>query len=193
MAPLRSLVAATLLFLSAANAQFELLLPPSLEGDYVTKKLETTGACGGGVPDLMSNPTTDFHVDGDAVAILLDQPQCNVLMGATLDAHADGGWAQLFPVIQVSGPGNFCQPAVTAPKEWVGKKAIIGIVCKAPDNTQRYQVRSELETGRRVLLLTCKSVLPSTLSRAPTRQSALCAATELESACASPTTRPSQV
>lgn len=145
MAPLRSLLAATLFLLSTANAQFELLLPPSLEGNNVHKEIQTTGACGGGVPDLASNPTTDFHVDGDAVALSLDHPQAtNVLMGATLNGHADGGWAQLFPVVQVSGGGNFCQPAVTAPREWAGKKGIMGIVCKDPDGTQRYQVSSQL-------------------------------------------------
>jgi hypothetical protein len=90
----------------------------------------------------MSNPTTDFHVDGDSVAILLGQPQANILIGATLNSRADGGWAQLFPIVQVSGQGNFCQPAVTAPKEWVGKKGIVGIVCKGPD-AQRYQVGSD--------------------------------------------------
>ncbi|KAG7284923.1 hypothetical protein NEMBOFW57_009538 [Staphylotrichum longicolle] len=115
MAPLCSIVAATLLFLLTANAYFELLQPPSLEGAKLNKDLETNGACGGGVPDLSS--TTDFHVDGDSVAIFLGQPQANILIGATLNPQANGGWAQLYPLVQQRGLGNFCQPAVTAPKD----------------------------------------------------------------------------
>lgn len=139
MAPLRSLIAATLLFLFTANAQFELLLPPPLEGDKVNKDLEATGPCGGGVPDLSSNTATDFHVGGDSVAILLGQPQANILIGATLDSHAASNWTQLLPIIKQSGRGNFCEPAVTVPKEWAGKKGFIGVVSKAPD-AERYQV-----------------------------------------------------
>ena len=139
MTPLRSLVAAALLVLPTANAYFELLQPPSLEGANLNKDLETNGACGGGVPDLSS--TTDFHVDGDSIAIFLGQSQANILIGATLNPQANGGWAQLYPLVQQSGAGNFCQPAVTAPKEWAGKKGLIGIVCET--DVQRYQVGSD--------------------------------------------------
>jgi len=203
MAPLRSLVAAatTLLLLSTANAQFEILVPPSLEGSNVHKELQLQGACGGGVPDLASNPTTDFHVDGDAIALQLDGPQCNVLMGATLNERADGGWAQMFPIVQVTGgPGNFCQPAATAPREWIGKKAIIGIACKGPD-AQRYQVGSDLfylpylGGGNPLLIVVCamqKSVRPSSSSKASTRRSAPSAPTERGSVCATQTTRSSR-
>ncbi|KAK4152088.1 hypothetical protein C8A00DRAFT_16569 [Chaetomidium leptoderma] len=133
MAPIRSLVAATLLFLSAANAHFELNQPPSLEGDKMNEDLEATGPCGGGVADLSKNTATDFHVDGDAVGVLLGHPQAKFLIRATLDTKAAGNWTQLYPIFLQSGRGNFCEPAVTAPKEWVGKKGIIGIACAAPD------------------------------------------------------------
>ncbi|KAK4031825.1 hypothetical protein C8A01DRAFT_21017 [Parachaetomium inaequale] len=138
MAPLRSLVAATLLFLSTANAQFELLLPLPLEGDKMNKDLEPAGPCGGGVPDLSSNTATDFHVDGDSVAIRLGQPQANIMIGATLDSHAASNWTALFPIVKQSGQGNFCEPAITVPKEWAGKKGFIGVVSKTSD-AERYQ------------------------------------------------------
>jgi len=133
MAPIRSIVAATLLFLSAANAHFELLKPTPLEGDNMNEDLEPNAPCGGGSADLSKNTATDFHVDGDSVTVLLAHPQADYLFRATLDTHAAGNWTQLWPIFTHSGRGNFCEPAVTAPKEWAGKKGFVGIACNAPD------------------------------------------------------------
>ncbi|KAJ4290044.1 hypothetical protein N0V88_006847 [Collariella sp. IMI 366227] len=133
MAPLRSVLAASLLFLSAANAHFKLTNPPPLEGDKVNSDLEVNAPCGGGLPDLTQNTATDFHVDGDTVAVSLGHAQCNWLIRATLDTRAAGDWVQLFPVFQQNGRGSLCQPAVAVPKEWVGKKGIIGVASKATD------------------------------------------------------------
>jgi hypothetical protein len=132
MAPIRSLAAATLL-LSAANAHFALVAPTPLEGDNMNEDLQPNGPCGGGVPNLDQNTATDFHVGGDAVALMLGHPQANFLIRATLDSGAQGNWTQLFPIFMQSGRGNLCEPAVTAPEEWAGKKGIIGIACAAPD------------------------------------------------------------
>jgi len=133
MAPLRSLLAAGLLFLSSANAHFELNVPTSLEGDSMNEDLEGNAPCGGGVPDLSKNTATDFHVDGDSVGWLLAHPQANFLIRGTLDEKAAGNWSQLFPIVQQSGRGNFCEPSVIVPKEWAGKKGFIAIGCAAPD------------------------------------------------------------
>lgn len=138
MAPIRSLAAAGLLFLSSASAQFLLNFPPSMEGAEVSFDMQTTGACGGGIPNLPSNPAVDFHIDGDVVALDIKQDEGNILFGATTDAHANGGWQQLYPVVQVKGQGTYCQKGVTAPKEWLGKMGIVGIVLKKGEE-QRYQ------------------------------------------------------
>ncbi|SPQ23098.1 4a4962d4-3974-4f62-8c54-b3daefabb939 [Thermothielavioides terrestris] len=132
MAPLRSLAAAALLFL-ATHAHFILNLPPSLEGGNMQESLEPNAPCGGGSPDLASNTATDFHVDGDAISVQLGHPQANFLFRATLDSHAAGNWTQLFPIVQQTTRGNFCEPIVTAPKDWAGKKGFIGVVCDGPD------------------------------------------------------------
>ncbi|KAK4135233.1 hypothetical protein BT67DRAFT_440907 [Trichocladium antarcticum] len=131
MAPLRSVIAASLLFLSAVSGHFELVTPPSLEGDSMNESKEGTAPCGGGTPDLAK--TTDFHVGGDAVAVILGHPQSYWLIRATLDTKAAGNWTQLFPIVKQSGRGNLCEPDVTAPKEWVGKKGFIGLASKATD------------------------------------------------------------
>ena len=154
MAPIRSIVAATLLFLSAANAHFELLKPTPLEGDNMNEDLEPNAPCGGGSADLSKNTATDFHVDGDSVTVLLAHPQADYLFRATLDTHAAGNWTQLWPIFTQSGRGNFCEPAVTAPKEWAGKKGFVGIACNAPDGIL-YQVGSQRAPAFPGFLLTC--------------------------------------
>jgi hypothetical protein len=177
MAPLRSLATAGLLFLSAASAQFLLNFPPSLEGKEVSLEMQTNGACGGGTPNLPSNAAIDFHIDGDVVALDIKQDEGNILFGATLDAHANGGWQQLYPIVQVQGQGTYCQKGVTAPKEWLGKMGFVGIVLKAGE-TQRYQVGSDRLLCRLFCLLLTNpppSAPPSTSLRVSTRQSATAA------------------
>jgi hypothetical protein len=138
MATLRFLVT-TLCCLSAANAHFTLTHPPSLEGGNFNEDAEANAPCGGGTPDLSSNTITDFHVDGEAIQVFMSHPQANFLFRGTLDSKASGDWKQLFPIVQQSGRGNFCEPAVTAPSEWVGKKGFVGVACNAPDG-MLYQV-----------------------------------------------------
>ncbi|KAK3940228.1 hypothetical protein QBC46DRAFT_314188 [Diplogelasinospora grovesii] len=133
MAPLRSLVSAALLFLSAANAHFLLLNPPSLEGTDVDEDKEPNAPCGADTPDLSKDNATDFHVGGDFISVQLAHPQANYMFRATLDSTASGNWTQLFPIVKQSGLGAFCEPVVTAPESWVGKKGIIGVACDAPD------------------------------------------------------------
>ncbi|KAL1843541.1 hypothetical protein VTJ49DRAFT_1134 [Mycothermus thermophilus] len=132
MAPLRTLFT-SLLFLGAAHAHFSLEIPTSLEGDDMDDRLQPNAPCGGGNADLSTATTTDFHVDGDAILTLLGHPQATWLYRATLDPKAEGNWTQLFPIITQSGRGALCEPQVTAPQEWVGKKGFIGIACDAPD------------------------------------------------------------
>ncbi|KAK1833655.1 hypothetical protein QBC39DRAFT_44811 [Podospora conica] len=133
MAPLATIVAATLSLLSTASAHFVLLNPPSLEGSTLDDKKEGNAPCGALLPDLTQTPTYDFHVDGDFLSLQNGHPQSNWLFRATLEDKAAGNWSQLYPLVQQTGIGNYCQLMVTAPKEWVGKKGVIGIVGNAPD------------------------------------------------------------
>ncbi|KAK0631147.1 hypothetical protein B0T17DRAFT_241664 [Bombardia bombarda] len=133
MAPLRSLAAATLLFLSAANAHFTINSPVGLEGSNLDDDKEGNAPCGALNADLSQTTTNDFHVDGDFIALTLGHPQANWLFRGTLDPTSSNNWTQLFPILTQSGLGDFCEPAVTAPKAWAGKKGIIGIACDGPD------------------------------------------------------------
>jgi len=135
MAPLRALATAALLFLSTANAHFVMVDPPSLEGGSVNEDKQGTGPCGGTLPDLSKRAATDFHVDGDSIALRLGHPQSKWLIRGTLEDQASGNWTQLFPIVLQSGLGNFCEPLVTVPGSWVNRTGVIGIVANAPDGT----------------------------------------------------------
>lgn len=142
MAPLQSLVAAALLFLSAANAHFEIIAPRPLEGDKVDESKQVNAPCGGGVPDLLSQDAaaaTEFYVSGDTVVVVQGHAEANLLFRATLDPKAAGNWTMIFPIVKQSGRGDFCAQGVTAPRDWAGEKGFVGVVSKAHDGVL-YQV-----------------------------------------------------
>ncbi|KAK3323053.1 hypothetical protein B0H66DRAFT_555731 [Apodospora peruviana] len=133
MAPLHTLVKATLLFFSTASAHFVLLNPPSLEGENIDEDKLANGPCGAITPDLAKNDATDFHVDGDFISVQLTHPQASWLFRGTVEETAKNNWTQLFPIVSQTGLGKLCEPAVTAPKAWIGKKGVIGVACKGED------------------------------------------------------------
>ena len=182
MTPLRSLVAATLLFLSTTNAYFYLVQPPPLEGDKPELESQIFAPCGGARSPDLSKPTADFHVDGDLVAIILGQKQANIMIGASLNPKATADWIQLFPIVQQTGEGNFCQPSVTAPKDYVGKKGYIGLVLNGAEVLFQAGSGQVLTSACMIANSSSQSVLPSTSFRAPARHSAQLATMEPGSA-----------
>lgn len=131
MASLRSVLAAGLLLLSTtANAHFELQHPSPLTAESSS---QATAPCGGANADIDQNTATDFHVEGDYVQLFNGHAQGNWLIRGTLDPKAGGDWEQLFPIVQQTGRGNFCEPVVTVPGEWAGKKGFLGISGNAGD------------------------------------------------------------
>jgi hypothetical protein len=83
---------------------------------------------------------TDFHVDGNAIAVTSIHPQATWLFRATLDLTAASNWTSLLPAIQQTGLGAYCEPGVTVPSSWAGQKGVIGVVQDAPDGIL-FQVR----------------------------------------------------
>lgn len=121
-------------------AHFELKYPESIgfkDDD------EDKAPCGGFTPDLSKADLVDFHVGGEAIALRSTHQQGNWLFRVTTDAKADGDWEQLFPIVQQSGLGDFCQPQVTVPEKYVGKKGWVNVVSSAVDGLL-YQVRISL-------------------------------------------------
>ncbi|KAI8962134.1 hypothetical protein F5Y11DRAFT_347823 [Daldinia sp. FL1419] len=120
-----------LLFSSIINAHFTVEHPPTIgpfnddaEGDH---------PCGGYSPDIAKDTTTDFHVDGDVIATTLTHPESTWLYRINIDPTAQGNWTEIWPVFKQSGQGKFCNPQVTVPQEFVGKKGFLGIVSHAVD------------------------------------------------------------
>ncbi len=127
MAPVASFAAA-LLLAGAASAHFTLDFPPTAGFD---EDKEPTAPCGGFPP--INGTLTDFHVGGDNIALDLLHPQGTWLFRASLDTSGNGNWTQIFPEVQQSGLGKFCEPIVTAPADWAGKKGVLGVAVDAPD------------------------------------------------------------
>lgn len=119
------------------SAHFLLNYPKSIGFD---DDKEGTGPCGGFSPDFASKDVVDFHVGGDAVAMKLTHPQGNWLIRVTTDEKGESGWEQVFPIVQQSGLGDFCEPQVTIPSKYSGKKGVLSIVSSAVDGLL-FQVR----------------------------------------------------
>ncbi|KAK8041648.1 gpi anchored protein [Apiospora rasikravindrae] len=129
MAPLLSVASATLLFLSAAQAHFQVQYPPTI-GPFDDDK-EPTAPCGGYTPDF--SKANDFHVGGDAIATKSGHPQTQWLYRITTDDKAAGNWTQIYSQVQQSGVGTFCVPKVAVPESYIGQKAVLSIVADGDD------------------------------------------------------------
>jgi len=137
MASLKAVASAAVLFLSTATAHFNLVAPPTIGFD---EDKEDTGPCGGFTPDFTkTDGVVDFHVGGEPVALKLGHSQANWLFRGTLDQTGASNWTQLFPIVQQSGLGLFCETAIPAPEGWAGKKGVVGVVANAVDGLL-YQV-----------------------------------------------------
>lgn len=126
-----------LLLPTLAAAHFTLNAPASV-GPF-DEDTEGTSPCGSVTIDFSKDNVTDFHVDGEPVALFLGHPTANWLFRATLDQTASTNWTMIYPVVSQTGLGDYCQPAVAAPSSFVGQKGILGIVADAPDGLL-YQV-----------------------------------------------------
>ncbi|RYP13435.1 hypothetical protein DL765_006897 [Monosporascus sp. GIB2] len=106
---------------------------------------QSTGPCGGYTPDLSTVETTDFHVGGDAIAVSTGHAQNNWLYRITTDDDlVSANWTQVYPIVIQTGLNAYCQPSVTIPEEFEGRKAILSVVGHASDGLL-YQVRSSSE------------------------------------------------
>jgi len=129
MPRLASLASAALL-LAAVGAHFTLDYPATVG---FSDDQEGTAQCGSFSPDFATDNVTNFHVGGDNVAMNLFHPQANWLFRGTLDQTGAGNWTQLFAIVQQTGLGKFCEPAVSFPASWAGQKGLLGVVADGPD------------------------------------------------------------
>lgn len=134
-----SRVTTALLLALAANVQahFKLNEPESIG---FSDDEEGTAPCGSFTPNFSKDKITDFHVGGQAIALLSTHPESKWLFRATFDESAKGDWQKIYPIVDQKGLGDFCIPTVTVPDSWVGKTGVIGVAVDAPDGTL-YQVR----------------------------------------------------
>ena len=118
-----------------ASAHFILRYPKSLGFNDDT---ESTSPCGGF--DVTFNSSDDsVPVGGFPVSMLSTHPAANWLFRATLDQKAPFNWTNLLPVVEETGLGQFCLPAIKAPSDFTGKPGVIQVIQQGPDGIL-YQV-----------------------------------------------------
>ena len=118
-----------------ASTHFLLNYPNSLGFD---DDKEGTPPCGSF--DVTFDNASDFHVDGDAVALTSTHPKADWLFRATLDKTANGNnWTNLLPDVSESGLGQFCEPSLTVPADWAGQSGVVQII-QHGDDGELYQV-----------------------------------------------------
>lgn len=127
-----AILPAVLSLASVSSAHFLMNYPDSIGFD---DDKEGTAPCGGFTPDISSGSKqlVDFHVGGDSLAMRATHNQVTWLFRVTLDGTAQSGWKQIFPIVQQSGLGDFCEPQITLPASYAGKKGVISVVTDAPD------------------------------------------------------------
>jgi len=134
MASIQTLVGASLLFMTTASAHFSMLEPVPLGGKNADTKKEGNWPCGDPVPSFSTNATNDFHVDGDLISLANLHSEGTWLIRGKVSDNSDSNWTQLFPTIYQEGIGSFCEPAITVPREWVGKTGLVGVAAKGADD-----------------------------------------------------------
>ncbi|KEZ45428.1 putative gpi anchored protein [Scedosporium apiospermum] len=119
------------LLATTTTAHFTISYPPFVEP--ANENLLASGPCGGAELDFEKGTVTDFHVGGDAVAVIGGHPQSNWLFRVTDDITGATNWTKAFPIVQQNGAGKFCEPQVTVPEAWIGRQGLLGVVANAED------------------------------------------------------------
>jgi hypothetical protein len=134
-----SLAASPLLaaLVSQSSAHFLLNYPPTIG---FADDLESTAPCGSFTVDFSTNNLTNFYVGGSEVSVTSVHPQAYWLFRATLGSNqSTNNWTQLMPIVQQTGLGKFCEPAVPAPGSWADQRGILSVMQHGPDGIL-YQV-----------------------------------------------------
>ncbi|KAF7881570.1 uncharacterized protein EAF02_006258 [Botrytis sinoallii] len=115
---------------SQCSAHFLLNYPPTYGFD---DDAEGTAPCGGFTVGFDNN-VTDFHVDGDSIAMTSTHPSTTWLFRAMLgNDTAAANWTNLIPSVQQTGLGAFCEPTITVPSTFAGSQGVINVVADGPD------------------------------------------------------------
>lgn len=120
--------------LSISTAHFLLNYPPTVG---FSDDNEGIAPCGGFA--ISYDNATDFHVDGDAIAVTSTHPTAVWLFRATLSQTAAGNYTNLIPSVQQNALGAFCETGLKVNSSWAGQKGVIQVIQDATDGLL-YQV-----------------------------------------------------
>jgi len=108
---------------ASATAHFVLSIPTSLGWD---DDLQPNAPCGGFTATDRTN-VTQFPVKGGPVALITthDESQFEFKAAKLSDPTK---WISLTPTLHQIGEGDFCEPLVPGPKDWIGQDAVLQII-----------------------------------------------------------------
>lgn len=150
MVHIKASVLAAFLAIVQVNGHFLLNYPTTVG---FSDEDEGKAPCGGF--DVSYDKSTDFFVDGDAIALTSTHPAAIWLFRATLDQTAGGNWSTLLPAINQDSLGNFCEQSIKVPSTFAGQKGVIQIIQSATDGLL-YQV-SDLSRMPEFYLTICSA------------------------------------
>ena len=134
-------VTAVLLLATLGSAHFNLNYPPTLGFD---DDAEGESPCGGADIEFSANDTV-IPVEGFPVALLSTHPEAQWLYRATTDQQAPFNWTNILPVVQQTGLGDFCLPALALDSSFVNKTGLIQVIQSAVDG-DLFQVRCSISS-----------------------------------------------
>ncbi|PQE33530.1 gpi anchored protein [Rutstroemia sp. NJR-2017a WRK4] len=116
---------------SQASAHF-LLNYPATSGKF-DEDTEGNAPCGGATIDFSTANITDFHVDGDYIALTNGHAEVTYLFRATLNDTTANNWITLGSPVKQIGLNTYCQPSITVPSSFAGSRGVIGVAADSPD------------------------------------------------------------
>ena len=132
-----STLTTTLALVCLGSAHFLLNYPPTLGFDEDT---EGDSPCGNAAIKFGDNDTA-ITVGGFPIAIQSTHPQAQWLYRASLSQQQPFNWTNIVPVVQQSGLGDFCLPALSLPSSFANHSGLVQVIQSAVDGLL-YQVRS---------------------------------------------------
>ena len=114
---------------SIGSTHFLLSYPPTLGFDDDT---EGQSPCGAAEITFADNDTA-VPVGGFPVSLQSTHPEAQWLYRATTDKQVPFNWTNILPVVQQSGLGDFCLPALTLPDSFSNHSGLIQVIQNAAD------------------------------------------------------------
>ena len=113
--------------MTAANAQFLLLCPPSLGSNA---ELQGNEPCGGAPVEFNGRTSPSINISATAMTIEVTtlSTESEWQFRATIDQREPFHWMNLLENVSQTGIGDFCVPAMCVPESFIGKTGLVQVI-----------------------------------------------------------------